>query len=220
MFDVGRHVIDVLGPVFELFKDETVAPNIALWLVAFAGTCAAWLVLRYILPLSLTLRERIAVVRRAKDTHAFALTFDQVDKVLRQGRHFGHAWGEFRKGLIEPDPDEPRPVIRNTVRPSFYLNLQDLGLHFPGFHALPNVFVGLGLLFTFIGLVAALHFAAQGVGEADLDRTQIALTNLLHAATFKFHTSIAGLLSSIAFGFRNWSRGAASGRSDPLTMAA
>ena len=34
-----------------------------------------------------------------------------------------------------------------------------------------------------------------------LDRTQAALTDLLHAATFKFYTSIAGLLSSIALGF-------------------
>lgn len=201
MLDLGRHVIDALGPVFELFKDETVAPSIALWLVALACACALWLLLGHIVPLSLALRRRIAVVRRDKDKHAFATSFDRVDKVLRQGQPFGHAWGEFRQVLIDPDPDEAQPVIRNTIRPAFYFNLHDLGLHFRGFHALPNVFVGLGLLFTFVGLVAALHFAAQGVGEADLEHTQEALTNLLHAATFKFYTSIAGLLSSLAFGF-------------------
>lgn len=201
MLDIGRIVIDGLGPMFELFKDETVAPTIALGIIVLFVACTMLFLLGRVLPLSRTLSRMIKAVRQAGDIHGFAQSFERVDQTLRQARPFDHAWGEFRKALIPPDLNEPRPVVRNVARPGAYLNLQELGLHFRTFHALPNVFVGLGLLFTFVGLVAALHFAAQGVGGGDLDRTQAALTDLLHAATFKFYTSIAGLLSSIALGF-------------------
>jgi hypothetical protein len=63
---------------------------------------------------------------------------------------------------------------------------------------LPNYFVGVGLLLTFFGLVAALRFASSAVG-ADVPEATNALKNLLAAATFKFGTSIAGLFSSIVF---------------------
>jgi hypothetical protein len=72
------------------------------------------------------------------------------------------------------------------------------GLNFPVWQALPNYFVGVGLLFTFFGLVAALQFASGAVA-ADIDEAQGALRNLLAAATFKFMTSICGLFSSIVF---------------------
>ena len=62
---------------------------------------------------------------------------------------------------------------------------------------IPNYFVGVGLLLTFVGLVAALFFANNSVG-GDASEAVEGLRNLLAAATFKFWTSIAGLLSSIA----------------------
>ena len=65
------------------------------------------------------------------------------------------------------------------------------------FHFLPNYFVGAGLLLTFIGLVAAIFFASQGVASGSVEEAKTALQNLLHAATFKFMTSIAGLGVSI-----------------------
>ena len=65
--------------------------------------------------------------------------------------------------------------------------------------ALPNLFVGIGLLLTFVGLVAALTFTTKAIGgAATSQQTQEALKDLLHAASFKFYTSIAGLLVSIA----------------------
>ena len=70
----------------------------------------------------------------------------------------------------------------------------------PGLKLLPTIpgyFIGLGLLLTFIGLVIALSQAA-GTAGADIKNVQVGLHNLLHAATFKFSTSIAGLFSSIA----------------------
>jgi hypothetical protein len=63
---------------------------------------------------------------------------------------------------------------------------------------LPNYFVGFGLLFTFLGIVAALYFASSGV-TGTIDKAQHALGDLLNAATFKFLASIARLVCSIAF---------------------
>jgi hypothetical protein len=58
-------------------------------------------------------------------------------------------------------------------------------------------FVGLGLLLTFIGLIAALSVAAPSVNAANADQAKNALNQLLDAATFKFATSIAGLGGSL-----------------------
>jgi hypothetical protein len=66
----------------------------------------------------------------------------------------------------------------------------------------PNYLVGLGLLFTFAGLVAALYFASAGVAAASIQEAQDALRHLLAAATFKFMTSIAGLGASIVYSSR------------------
>ncbi|MGI9504339.1 MAG: anti-phage ZorAB system protein ZorA [Geminicoccaceae bacterium] len=109
-----------------------------------------------------------------------------------------HAWGEFDETLLKPDNGvDP---IKITVRPGDYLSRESCGLTFPIWRALPNYFVGFGLLFTFLGLVAALYFASAAVG-GDVDSAQRELGNLLSAATFKFLTSIAGLFSSIVFSF-------------------
>jgi hypothetical protein len=69
-------------------------------------------------------------------------------------------------------------------------------LTFTIFHRLPNYIVGFGLLFTFLEIM--LYFASSGV-TGTIDKAQHALGDLLNAATFKFLTSIAGLVCSIAF---------------------
>jgi hypothetical protein len=56
-----------------------------------------------------------------------------------------------------------------------------------------NTFVGVGLLLTFLGLVAALTFAAEGMRSADSNGMLGAMRDLLSAASSKFVTSIAGV---------------------------
>jgi phage host-nuclease inhibitor protein Gam len=109
-------------------------------------------------------------------------------------------WSEFYKTLIFPDALNDARIIRSTKRPSDYLTLSgsasaQLGLS--SYQAIPNYFVGIGLLFTFIGLVSALYFASGGVTDPDIKKAQEAFKDLLDAATVKFLTSIAGLFSSI-----------------------
>jgi hypothetical protein len=56
--------------------------------------------------------------------------------------------------------------------------------------AIPNVLVGIGLLFTFLGLTAALYFASQGAAAHDVAQTQLSIRNLLDAAAFKLSSSL------------------------------
>jgi hypothetical protein len=64
--------------------------------------------------------------------------------------------------------------------------------------ALPNLLVGAGLLFTFLGLAAALSIAGGVVSGTSNERNE-ALRMLLEAASFKFLTSLTGLALSLAY---------------------
>ncbi len=68
--------------------------------------------------------------------------------------------------------------------------------------AVPNILVGVGLLFTFFFLSVALtETTAVLGGGADAKQTQGAIEALLKVAGAKFLTSLAGLLSSIVWTF-------------------
>lgn len=65
------------------------------------------------------------------------------------------------------------------------------------YSALPGYFTSVGLLLTFIGLVAALHFAARGFESGSAEQAKTAILQLLSASSFKFLTSIAALAGAI-----------------------
>ncbi len=65
--------------------------------------------------------------------------------------------------------------------------------------ALPNPLVGAGLLFTFLGLAAALGTAGGIIAGVDQTGRNTALRVLLDTASFKFITSLIGLLLSILY---------------------
>ena len=161
------------------------------------------------LALSVSIGRARALIEGYKSKKAFADDLDRVRERMEAHPLLGHAWKKFHESVIPGG----KPV-RNTQRPqSFFtyamLREKCIGLKImPG---VPNYFVGTGLLLTFIGLVIALHKAAEGTHAAQLAAAgagatamQSALQELLHAATFKFSTSIAGLAVSIvlAFAFR------------------
>lgn len=103
------------------------------------------------------------------------------------------AWDEYDETFIRHREGE-RIIVRNSVRPSQFFNLDDL--HFgPGFwRVVPGLFVTAGLFLTFLGLISALHAmnASDGVSEE-------AMANLLTVASAKFIMSLTGLACSILF---------------------
>lgn len=103
------------------------------------------------------------------------------------------AWNEFNETLIVDDAMDP-PVIRNSVRPTSFFNLEDLHFGAGIYRILPGIFVSCGLALTFLGLIAALHnMADRGHIDEDTMRT------LLTIASAKFIMSLCGLVCSIIF---------------------
>jgi archaellum component FlaC len=156
---------------------------------------------RRLKPLLGYLHEKIHLSDDENDTLARASFREHYQDVREKFEHIdflNHGWTEFSETLVIQEDDHA--PISNTVRPSVYLNFHTADeagkWGFKFLQGLPNLFVGFGLLFTFLGLAAALFAASSGL-NGNIEEAQKALQSLLHAATFKFLTSIAGLASSI-----------------------
>lgn len=155
---------------------------------------------------ALLLRKRYRLIEKALVANpdaprvAFAANWQQIDAAMLGGtsaprsgaaKRLRTAWEEFRETLVDLD----KPEIRNTQRPQEYLDAAVRAPTWLDFCA--NMFVGAGLLLTFVGLVAALKEAAVGVEAQNTEETQRALTDLLAVASTKFVTSIVGVGISI-----------------------
>ena len=190
---------------FDIFRhnEVAIALSVVMLLVGLALGLRFWLL--QMRPLFAAFDAVDQQVRRHADARAFAQAFKEVDRALSEPAFLRHGWQEFRATLIHPEKGDDEP-IRYTLRPSAYLNVgavESGGVNLQLQKALPNFFVGFGLLFTFIGLVAALFFANQGVASPNIAVAQEALRNLLHAATFKFLTSVAGMVVSLGMAIAN-----------------
>jgi hypothetical protein len=198
--EIGAAVIAFLLPLFTIFRDDTFAPALAATLVCLAGVILVYSLVDAIY-VRLRLWPIIRLTRSFRTPVEFRHNLDRVDGAMTSIRFLRHAWVEFRETLLEPEQDDPHAVIRNTTRPFDYLNAHEAGAEFGFRRTLSGVFVGVGLLLTFFGLVSALHFATEDIrnGSTNLAQTRDALSGLLHAASFKFYTSIAGLRSFARF---------------------
>jgi hypothetical protein len=153
------------------------------------------------------LDRAIAAVENADGHSSFRSRFPSVFAKLAENPVVGELWRAYAPTLTSAPGAED--AIGYSRRPGAHFNLEMLataGVNLRFFHAVPNLLVGAGLLFTFIGLVGALYFASRGVAAAELRVAQAALKDLLAAATFKFATSIAGLGSSLLFSWGEKSR--------------
>jgi ABC-type transporter Mla subunit MlaD len=192
----------------DIVDDPTIPIVLSIAILALGAFAILYFLLGKMLPAFATLRRLRRRIKQTDGEEQFAAQYEDISRELSESKLVRHGWREFTETLILPKSDEPQ-VIKNTSRPSAYMNVSSAeatGLHLRLFQALPNYFVGLGLLFTFMGLVAALFAASEAVTAANVEQAQEALGKLLHAATFKFLTSIAGLFVSLVLGFTyRWS---------------
>jgi hypothetical protein len=182
-----------VGSLLDQFRDERVPLHLSAAIVAVAAVLLVVLVAWGAVAWARIqgLRE---VVRRCGTGSEFRENFARVDRTLGISM-FGAGWREYRHCLKESDDG-----VLSLRRPDEYLGLHSIGgRNFPVrfFAAVHGYFIGVGLILTFVGLVAALKFAAVGVASPDLAVAKDALNALLAAASFKFMTSIAGLGSSL-----------------------
>jgi methyl-accepting chemotaxis protein len=126
----------------------------------------------------------------------FAQRFPEISETMSSGglqtRELRRAWGEFRETI----PDETEVPLRVTSRAEdYFLHLSD-DTRVLAWWA--NIFVAIGLTFTFLGIVAALTSTVDSLnaGRGASDMTP-ALIRLLTITSVKFWTSIAGVGASI-----------------------
>src|SRR5579862_3673902 len=189
--------VDRLDPgivgFLDYFRDERVPLRLSFALVAVALLLLILIALwsgSALLRLK-RLRRGLRSLGRGTD---FARSFGDADALL-EASIVGSAWSDYRECL-----KASHEVVLYPRRPDEYLGLHALpASSYPArfFAATHGYFTGIGLLLTFIGLVAALKFAAAGVASSDLALAKAALNALLAAASFKFMTSIAGLGCSL-----------------------
>jgi hypothetical protein len=142
-----------------------------------------------------SITNSLNLLYKINDRKEFYEQYESIGSLFLEDKVFHNAWAEFDETVIIETEKER---ITTSKRPHDYFNEHSIispRINLRLLHAVPNYLVGLGLLFTFIGLIAAIHFAAAGLGSPDGGKQ--ALKDLLQMASVKFFSSITGLLCSI-----------------------
>lgn len=182
--------------VFSVFTHYTTGVLLffALLLLAIGSTCRAILKSR---AANRQLKQASNVLLNAKDAKDFTQQFDVIDASFKQNSLLKRHWEEYTETMIPPlegVDDNSYQVFRNTKRPQEFFTAEAV-LHDVRPWVDGERLIGFGLLFTFIGLIAALS-KASGAFNGDENIT-IALATLLSTAGAKFLASIGGLSGSI-----------------------
>lgn len=139
---------------------------------------------------------------RTEGEEGFAADFEELNEEFQSCPMLGHSWREFADTLIEPPDDDEEERFLTPYPAGQYFNRGTLlgpAVNLRLYNALPNMLTGAGILGTFIGLVAGIYQASNGLGSADVEQAKNALEYLLNGAALAFLTSIVGLFTSIIF---------------------
>lgn len=197
------HVNPINGLVVIVFGNPTTALWISLGLLLWCALIIVRNYIRYHRPLKTALQSRIHALEpilAADDNDSaqqiFAERFYEIDAAMiaggREVHEFRQAWTQFRETIL----DETEVPMRATVRADgYFLHLGD-DTRILAWWA--NIFVAMGLTFTFLGIVAALTTTVTALSAASGAANMTpALINLLTITSVKFWTSISGVLASI-----------------------
>ena len=151
------------------------------------------------------IRELDTRVRAHADIETFASGYADLQYGLKKDfRGTGprgalwEAWDEFNETVVTDDVEGP-VQLRNSIRPASFMNVEDLGFGPGTYRILPNTFVSVGLLLTFLGLVAALDQFSDSMGGSNSGGMDDAMRDFMQIASAKFVMSLVGLICSIAF---------------------
>lgn len=129
--------------------------------------------------------------------------FKEIANKGKFNQRLERAWEEFNETAKSADPDDDNDdILKNTVRPSYFFNREELGIEHGFWKQVPTLFVSVGLFLTFLGLVAALDQTSttleKALGSPGVPTTD-GLLKLLKVASAKFTMSLTGLACSIVF---------------------
>ena len=201
----GKSIVDFILTVAGTLTEEDMPGWVSLVLAVALAVLSVWYLIvtwRFIG----AVRSVRAILRTEDGNKITRNHLLKIDRELSHARTRGSffqqlesAWREFNETALPPLIDSG--VLRNTERPAVFFNREDLGLEAGIWRQVPALFVSIGLLLTFLGLVAALEVTGEvlGADSADASATVHGLTTLLNVASAKFIMSLTGLACSIVF---------------------
>lgn len=137
-----------------------------------------------------------SILDKHTDAQNFTENFHIVNSGLKEVSSINRSWEEFSKTLLPPleQIDEPEyQVYRSTKRAADYFDIDHISSKIRPFIDSESL-IGFGLVFTFIGLVAALINAGFNLGDSsNTQKTVIVIKELLSTAGAKFFASIGGV---------------------------
>ena len=184
-------LVDLITGLIGLFDSKEVAVLVVLAMLGLFAGATVWIWLqhrRHMASLESATNTLRGALARTDWTSADRLT--AADAALKSNQVVGPVWSQYWASLRE-DPAKPGTYI-NLVEPSTWF--ADGRLPGSGYEkwiaTFANVFLCLGLLFTFVGLSAAL----LGVGSTETqEEARQAVNRIVNVSSAKFITSIAGL---------------------------
>ncbi len=123
----------------------------------------------------------------------FARRFNDIDAQMMEAENsealpLRRTWEEYRETIVDPSAE----VLQNSARPEhFFVNLGD---RHRGLNWFANIFIAIGLLITFLGIIAALSTLDF---SGDTAAMQDKLNSLMKVAGAKFWASVGGIVASI-----------------------
>lgn len=198
----NHNYAEYYATLLEPFRSESFGPKIATGLLVAALVVLLGFLFS-VLSKFTKLKAALKIIRGPRKITGdlekrvdFQRNFEKIDSALLANKLTSLVWREFRETLLLHERRDD--AIENSTRPQNFFNLRNLHVHYDFVRSLPNFFVGIGLLGTFIGLIAALTFSTQSLTQAtDQAEIKSALNNLLSTAAAKFYISAAGLLASL-----------------------
>jgi hypothetical protein len=143
-----------------------------------------------------------SIIEKTGTPSEFAQNYEVISPKIAADPVLGSRWREYTESLVLPQ-ESNRPIRATTRAGTWFdtglLRVPAIGVDARYHAALPNLLVGAGLLFTFLGLAAALGTAGGIISGGDQAGRNSALKVLLDTASFKFITSLIGLLLSILY---------------------
>lgn len=165
------------------------------WSFALAGT-VAFLIIGYsfleFIQLRASSRRLVKVLDLSPEDILSAPSAGEEIIVVRE------AMQAFKQQLVEL----PGMKKKSRLPAEEFINRQttlEKVVNLPAFEAVPNILIGTGILFTFVGIIVVLLAAGADVGSlssTDPRKAQESLQNLFQAISIKFITSVAGIFCS------------------------
>ena len=193
----GGFAQGIINPILEFIRMPDIASGISL-MILISGVFCVMLVLytKYNDLNMLTQMGRLF----PNSEREFANRYPQFEQKMAKFPVMFRAWTEFCETLVLPDSRSKNLVFKNTVRPHIFFNLDRLELGVDDMKAWPGIFLGIGLLFTSLGIISVLGDVSGMARETvePSDATAGIFQNFAGSLSIALYSFVSGLFVYIA----------------------